>query len=212
MTFSAGNITATFGAGLATGVYNVGARSRDAAGNWSLVAKSILVVYDPSIQGVTGKNKQGFGLVYGSDALPWLTATLSGQADYGFTVDWLGNGALDPHNDFHFEYDTGTQCQTPHPQNCHSVILDATSFAQLAIDQTNNSRARFQGTAAMVIDNSAATSNPFTIEGLDGDRLTPSVNDTFALKIFAVGANPNTATPIYHVNVTLDKGNAIKVR
>jgi hypothetical protein len=32
------------------------------------------------------------------------------------------------------------------------------------------------------------------------------------LKVFAVGADPATATPIYHVDATLDKGNAVKVR
>ena len=35
------------------------------------------------------------------------------------------------------------------------------------IDQTNNSRARFQGLATVTVDGTTST-NPFTVEGVDG--------------------------------------------
>ncbi|HEY6736107.1 MAG TPA: hypothetical protein VI322_00155 [Candidatus Saccharimonadia bacterium] len=153
---------------------------------------------------------KGF-IAYGSDALPWLSASLTGQADYGFTVDWLANGTFDPKNDFRFTFNTGTQCRSPHAQNCHTLQLDATSIAQLVIDQTNNSRSQFAGLATLSLDG-VATTNPFTVTGLDGDRLTPAQNDTFALAVYAPGADPAQAAPLYHGNVALDKGNAVKVQ
>lgn len=210
MPYSSGNLTASLGAGFATGVYDIGIRSRDAAGNWSAVSKTTLVVYDPALQGVTGKNKKDLVPVFNSDVLPGLVAAgQTDEADYGFTVDWK-NGVLDPANDFHFTYETG-KCNGAHPQNCHTFTLNATSFTWLAIDQTNNSRARFQGLATVIVDGTTTT-NPFTVEGIDGNRLTPVVDDQFMLKIFSPGADPATATPLYHVTAALDKNNAVTIR
>jgi hypothetical protein len=144
-----------------------------------------------------------------------MTAGLTGAAqadavDYGFTVDYT-NGVLDPHNDFMVTYPTGTQCNTPHPQGCHSFTVQATSFDWMIIDQTNNSRGRFQGTAAVTVD-AVSTTNPFTVEGVDGDRLTPADEDSIIIKIYAPGANPATAAPIYHVSGSFAKGNSVRVR
>lgn len=213
MTFGAGALSATLGSGLAEGVYDVGVRARDAAGNWSTVTTTMLIVYDPAIQGVTGKAPgQGFVPAFGSDLLPGLvSAGQTDKADYGFTVDWTAGGAIDPASDFHFLYQTGSQCNSPHPQNCHDFRLDATGFSLLVIDQTGSSRARFQGMATTVVDG-VTTSNPFTVEGIDGDRLTPAGNDMFTLKVYAVGADPTTATSIYQVTVSLANGNSVKVR
>jgi fibronectin type 3 domain-containing protein len=213
MTNGGGNLTATIGAGLAIGVYRIGIRGKDAAGNWSAPVMTMLVVYDPAIPvGVTGKNKNDLvpSLANG-DVLPGLTA--AGQtdtADYGFTVDYTG-GALDPKNDFMFAYSTGAQCNTPHPQNCHSITVSAISFEWMIIDQANNSRGRFQGTATVTIDG-VTTTNPFTVEGIDGDRLTPAGNDRFLLRIYAPGASPDASNPIYQASGSLPKGNSIKVR
>src|SRR5262249_47427300 len=114
-------------------------------------------------------------------------------------------------NDFMFTYNTGTQCRTPHPQNCHTFTVTATSFDWLIIDQTNSSRGRFQGTATVTADG-VTTTNPFTMEGIDGDRLPPPHNHRLPLKIYAPGANPATATPLYQISGTLTKGNAVKIQ
>jgi hypothetical protein len=214
MNVSGTTLSATLGTALGVGVYQIGIRARDLAGNWSVQPTStILVVYDAAVPlGVTGKSKNDLvpSLANG-DILPGLSA--SGQtdaADYGFTVDYTG-GTLDPRNDFMLTYSPGLHCNTPHPQGCHTFSVTATGFAWLVIDQTNNSRARYQGTATVTVDG-ASTTNPFTVEGIDGDRLTPSTNDRFTLKVFAPGADVSTATPIYQVTASLARGNSVRVR
>jgi hypothetical protein len=143
--------------------------------------------------------------------LPGLTQSRqTDAADYGFTVDYR-SGTLDPHNDFHFTYSTGTQCATPHPTNCHQLSLDATSFAWLGIDGTNNSHGRFQGTATVTVDG-VTTTNTFTVDGVDGDRLTPASDDHITVKIYAPGADPTTAAPLYQASGSIGKGNAIRIR
>jgi len=209
----ADTLSTTIGTNLTVGVYQIGIRARDTAGNWSQATKTMLVVYDPDIPlGITGKNKNDLvpSLANG-DLLPGLTdANQTDAAEYGFTVDHTG-ATLDPRNDFMLTYNVGTQCHTPHPQNCHSLTMSATGFQWLIIDQTNNSRGRFQGTAAITIDGST-TSNPFTVEGIDGGRLTPSTSDRFTVKIYAPGSDPATATPIYQVSAILATPNSVKVR
>jgi hypothetical protein len=46
--------------------------------------------------------------------------------------------------------------------------------------------------------------------GLDGALLTPQANDNITIQIFAPGDNPNTASPIYHINDVITKG-SIKI-
>src|SRR5262249_34271396 len=128
MTISGGNLVATSGTSLTAGVYHVGIRAQDAAGNWSPLTYTMLVIYHPAIRvGVAGKNKKDLvPSLAGGDVLPGLiNSTQTDPVDYGFTVDYT-NGSLDPHDDFILTYQTGTQCNSPHPQNCHSFIVSAT--------------------------------------------------------------------------------------
>jgi hypothetical protein len=193
------------------GVYDIGIRAMNLAGNWSAVTSTMLVVYDPSTAlRITGKNKKDLipSLTNG-DHLPGLISSgQSDAADYGFTVEYR-TGTLDPRNDFHFTYVTGTQCN-PNPQNCHRLSLDATSLAWLIIDQTNNSRGRFQGTANLIIDG-VNTSSVFTIEALDGDRLTPATDDHLILRIYTTNANPDTDAPLYQASGAIPRGNAVRI-
>ncbi|WP_275413997.1 Ig-like domain-containing protein [Catellatospora chokoriensis] len=212
MPLSGGSLVASLGAGLPVGVHDVGIRAVDAAGNWSPVATTMLVVFDPAAESFTGRNKKDLvpSLAAG-DVLPGLVGP--GQddaADYGFTVEYR-NGALDPRNDFHFSYRTGTHCNKPNAANCHDLSLDATGFAWMVVDQTNNSRGRFQGTATVTVDG-VTTTNPFTVEGVDGDRLTPATDDRFVLRIYAPGASPTGATALYQASGSLAKGNSIRIR
>jgi hypothetical protein len=212
MSVNGNNLSATFGSSLPAGVYKIGVRAQDAAGNWSETETDYLVVYDPAITlGVMGQSKDLVPSLANGDILPGLNA--AGQTDtaeYGMGVDYK-NGVLDPHNDFRFSYDTGTHCNTPSPVNCHTFELNATSFSWLLIDQTNDSRGRFQGSATVIIDGASST-HPFTVEGIDGQRLSPATSDYFVLKIYATGANPATASPIYRVSGYLNKQNAVEVR
>jgi hypothetical protein len=213
MTYSGGNLTATIATNLAVGVYQIAVRGRDTAGNWTTITTTMLVVYDPTIPvGVTGKNKKDLmPSPANGDVLPGLTSpTQADPVDYGFTVDYT-NGTLDPRNDFMITYSTGSQCNTPHPQNCHTFTANATTFDWMIIDQTDNSRGRFQGTATVTIDG-VSTTNPFIVEGIDGDRLNPATDDHIIIKIYTPGANPATANPIYQVSGTLARGNSVRVR
>lgn len=206
-------LTATFGAALGVGVYNIGIRAEDAAGNWSPIAPTMLVITDiNSTLGITGKNKKDLvpSLAAG-DIMPGLISTTqTDTADYGMTVQFK-NGALDPKNDFHFSYSTGTNCGKSSAQNCHSFALDATAIAWLVINGINNSTGQFQGTATGVVDGITST-NPFTITGLDGDKLTPATNDTLILKVYAPGANPAVASPIYQASGSIGKGNGVVIK
>jgi hypothetical protein len=214
MTYSSGNLqSAPFGSSLAVGVYTIGVRAQDAAGNWSPVVSTMLVIYDQNTTlSAVGKNKKDLipSLANG-DILPGLTSsTQTDAADYGFTVQYK-NGALDSHNDFIFTYATGTHCNSPQAQNCHSFVVNATSFAWLVVNGTNNSNAQFQGVATVTVDG-VTTTNAFTVSVIDGDKLNPTGNDYLLLKVYAPGADPATASSIYQASGFMPKGNSVTIK
>jgi hypothetical protein len=213
MTVATGTLTATVTAALAVGVHPVGIRARDRAGNWTATTLTYLVVNDPTTTlEVTGKNKKDLipSLANG-DVLPGLTAPGQSDAvDYGFTVGYR-NGQLDPRNDLQLTYTTGSHCNGPHATNCHQFSLNATGFEWVLIDQPGNSRGRFQGTATVVV-NGVTTINPFVVEAIDGDRLSPAGNDHLIIKVYAPGADPATAQPIYQASGSMAKGNSVRIK
>jgi hypothetical protein len=150
----------------------------------STPATDYLVVFDPTGPGITGKsNKDLVPSLAAGDQLPGLISTAqTDPADYAFTVEYH-NGTLDPRNDFRLDYTTGTRCGKPDATNCHTVHLDATSFQWQVIDGQGNSRGRFQGTATLVVDG-VTTTNPFTVDATDGDRLTLTTADHFLLRVY----------------------------
>jgi hypothetical protein len=213
MPVASGNLSASIGTGLAAGVYQIGVRAEDGVGNWSAPTYTMLVVYDAATSvGVVGKNKNDLvPKIANGDVLPGLLN--SGQTDtvdLGFTVGYT-SGVLDPHNDLMLTYSTGSLCNTPRASGCHSFIVSATTFSWMLIDQTNSSRSLFQGTASVTVDG-VNTSNAFTVEGIDGDRRTPSTDDHVTVKVYAPGADINTAAPIYLVAGNLAKGSSVKIR
>ena len=210
MAYSNGQATATFGATLGVGVYAVYVRAQDALGNWSLPANAMLVVTDPaSTIRMTGKNKKDLvpSLANG-DHLPGLVANnQTDAADYGFIVQHK-QGTIDPKSDFQFVYNTGTNCSKPTAQNCHTFNLSSTSFDWLVVDGTNSSRGRTQGVATVTVDG-VTTTNPFTLEGIDGDLLSPATDDRLTLKVYSPGADPSTASPLWQASGTMPKGNSV---
>jgi hypothetical protein len=212
LTQSGGSLTTAFGSDFTPGVYEIGLRAKDAAGNWSATSKTMLVVFDSAGPGVTGKNKKDLvpSLANG-DVLPGLVGTNQAYAaDYGFTVSYT-SGSLATGNDFQFTYNTGDHCNTPNPSNCHSFSLNANSFAWLVVDQNHDSRARFHGVASVVVDG-VTTTNPFTITAIDGDRVNATTDDNLVVQVFAPGADPATAQPLYKVSGFVAKGNGVKIR
>lgn len=207
------DLTTTFGTGFQPGVYKISVRAQDKAGNWSAPVSDYLVVYD-STTGLkfTGKNKKDLvpSLANG-DVLPGLvSAGQTDAANYGFTAQFK-NGALDSHNDFQFSYSTGTSCGKKTASNCHSFSLNASSFAWLVFDQTKNSRGQFQGTANVTVDG-VVTTNIFTLQGVDGDKLTPTLNDSIVLKVYAPGTSPANSAPIYQATGSMPKGNSVTIQ
>jgi hypothetical protein len=63
-----------------------------------------------------------------------------------------------------------------------------------------------QGVASVTIDG-IPTTNPIRVEGIDGARLSSPLADHYAIKVYAPGANPATAQPIYYAGGDLVKGN-----
>jgi hypothetical protein len=187
-------------------------RSKDNAGNWSSPSSDYLVVFDPNGPGITGRAHTLVPSLTSGDTLPGLVS--SGQTDsatYAFTVGYNSSGLLDSHSDLKFDYITGTNCNKPTASNCHSFHLDATSFAWSVINGTNNSHGLFQGSASLSVDGTTTT-NPFRVDGVDGDLLGGGSQDHFLLTVYATGANPNTAAPIYKASGNVGIGNGIKVR
>lgn len=207
-----GQLTATIDPGLPVGVHDIGLRARDNADNWSAVVHTMLVVFDPTGVGVTGKNRKDLVPQQANgDVLPGLTdANQTDAAEYGFTVDYR-DGALDPRNDFHFSYTTGTNCNSPQPLNCHSLTLRTDSFDWLVIDQPNNSRSRFQGLATITVDGVVSVT-PVTVEAIDGARRTPSTADQILIRIYPPATNPSTAAWIYQASGSLDRQNSVHIR
>ena len=200
MTYATGNLSASLGAGLPVGVYDVGLRAKDVAGNWSPVVSTMLVVYDNTLNiEVRGKNKKDLApSLAAGDIMPGLVSTSQNdKADYGFTVAYR-NGVLDSHNDFHFDY----------AANGHTFALDATSFAWLVIDGTNNSRGSFQGVAHVTVDG-ITTVLTFTVTGIDGDRLTPASDDHLLLKIYT---DDSMVTVLYQASGSMAKGQSVTVK
>jgi len=210
MAYSSGNLTASFGSSLTSGIYQVNIRAVDNAGNWSAVTTDYLVVYNPASGGISGHSNTMLP-AYGTDVLPGLIQ--SGQTDaasFALTTKYDNSGNITSNSKLKFTYSTGSNCnKASQATNCHSLTLDSTSIAWLVISGTNNSQGTIQGTATLTVDG-VTTSNPFKLAGIDGALLNPQTNDTFTIQIFAPGASPNTATPMYHMSVNIVKG-SIKI-
>ncbi len=196
-----------FGANLQPGVYNVGIRAQDAAGNWSSTTTVYLVVFNPSGPGyIVGQQNM---TPTSSDTLPWISSSTKDFATFGFNVKFNPNGTVDPTSSFSFNYDEKGNCGTANTPACHTFDLEATSFDWLGIGGTSDSQGTFQGTATLTINGSPQTVL-FRVEAVDGNQLTPTESDSFALKIYTQGSDPQTATPLYQVSAdfTPHTGNA----
>lgn len=207
MTLDGGNLTTTFGTDFPTGVYKVTVRAKDVAGNWSEPVSDYLVVYNPDGVRMTGWRTL-LPSVSEGDVLPGLISpSQDDRARFGFNVRYNNLGQIHQNSDFQFSYHTGTQCFNPlKAQNCHLLYMNATSVEWLATQGTNNSTGIFQGAAWLLVDGQTRQVT-FRLTGLDGERLNDSSADHLTLRVFAQGDNPNTATPLYHVDADVVRGN-----
>jgi hypothetical protein len=203
ISYAAGNLTVAFGSNLTPGIYQINFRAEDAAGNWSGVTTDYLVVYNPTSGSAAGHIS--IVPVYGSDNLPGLTSsTQKDKVSAPFSVKYT-NGVIDQSSSLQLSYSTGSNCNKPTASNCHSTNFTSTSIDWMVIGGTNNSVATIQGSGTLTIDGTTTT-NPFRVIATDGSQLTPKTNDNYEIEIFAPGADPNTATPLYYLNDPADAG------
>jgi hypothetical protein len=188
MSIVGGGASAILTAGsLLPGVYTVGVRSEDAAGNWSATKTALLVVYDPSGGFTTG----GGWLIPGGtssdsgDQLPGLDG--SNKANFGFVVKYKNDLSTVPDGNLQFDYHVGDF-------HLHSTGMDWLVIA----DQDT---AQFQGDAT--IDGSDQT-YPFVIQADDGN--STGTSDRLTLRVYQPGMNPSAATVLYQASGEVQGG------
>lgn len=197
-------VTAALGATLTEGFYDLGIRARDAAGNWSTVAYTTLTVYDPSGPSqVTGDKKFTPALTNNNLWPGLIEAGQNDKAEAQVQVAYGANGGVATPSTFTISYDTGTACNSPHPQNCNTTLFTATSFSGLVFEGANNETAVFEGTGTLDINGTVATYG-FHAEIVDGTRIG-STTDTLAIKLYTPGELQDPqATPVYRLTATLN--------
>lgn len=189
--------SAAFGTGLQPGVHLIGARARDAVGNWSPAVTTYLVVFDPAgPHYVVGQRNLRPG---GNDVLPWISSAPSDFATFAFNMNLTSTGAVAPSSEFEFRYVERGSCHN----SCRSFVLTADNFQWLAI--SDGYRGTFQGNAVLDV-NGASTNVVFHVRASDGDRLTPKAPDTFELTVYPQSSNPADSAPLYRVSADFTPG------
>ena len=193
-------LSVAFGADFPTGVYKITIRAKDTAGNWSTNVSDYLVVYNPDGLRMTGK-KTLLPSLSGGDILPGLVgADQKDKAKFGFNIRYDNHGQIHKNSDFQFSYEAGG----------NSLNLNANSVAWLTTMGSSNSTGIFQGTGTLAVDGKTSQVS-FRVTGVDGELLGSTSSDHLTLQIFAMGDNPDTATPIYRINADVLRGN-IRIR
>jgi hypothetical protein len=203
MSLSGNNLTATFGSNLAPGQYQITVRAKDTNNLWSNTVNTQLTVYENDSQ-VTGSGR--VTPHFHADVMPGLTH--NGQFDYAdFSLSATKHfGEVESQSNLTFNYKAGLVCFIPFVNvGCHTTNFTTTEISQLSAAGPNNSQMTLQGSGTLTIDGTITT-NPFRATVTDGSRLTPTTMDRFKLEVFAPGADPATATPLYHVDQTLQQG------
>ena len=191
MALSGSTLSATIGTDLSPGVYLIGVRAQDRAGNWSAVSTAYLVVYDPSSGFATG----GGWIVPGGpnsdpgDLLPGLDG--SSKANFGFVVKYDNGASTVPGGNLEFHYNVG------------KFHLRSAAMEWLVV--TNSNWAKFQGSAR--IDGSDEF-YPFRVDARDGD--SAGTTDRFIIKVYEPGADPDAADPVYKASGDV-QGGQIKI-
>ncbi len=211
MTLSNGTATATVGPYSTAGMHTYFVRSEDNAGNWSSPMSVILDVYNPA-----GGYAAGHGSVVPngstsntnpSDVLPTETGN-NLKAKFDFTVKYVNSTDTTPTGTSTFSW--GSTCNKPQA-NCFVVTTDTTvnpAIGSLAwlIDPGDNT-ATFQGTASVSQGSTNLSTNyPVRISVTGTTTTSPG---HYLLKVYSVGANPDTASPLYQASGDLSGGSVV---
>jgi len=216
MSWDSANLTASFDTSLTVGQYRVNVRAIDAAGNWSTVESSDLVVFDATGLTDVAGSKQVVPQLASGDSLPGLLSdTQNDKANLSFDIAYTATGSISPISYLTLDYSTGKSCNSPHPDNCHETqftvnTVSPNMFDWLTITGPGSSLGTSQGQGTLTVDG-VTTTNPFKILASDGDRTTPASADNAVLYIHAPGANPSTDSPLYQLHVN-GNGNLVKIQ
>jgi uncharacterized delta-60 repeat protein len=145
--------------GLATGVYTLEARVRDAAGNWSAPASVILAVYDPSGGFVTGA-----GTIDSPAGAYAANPALAGGAKFGF-VSQYRKGADTPTGKTDFEF------------RLADFEFESTSYQWLVVA---GAKAQYKGLGTV----NGTGAYGFLLTATDGDLSGGGGIDKFRIKIW----------------------------
>jgi hypothetical protein len=174
-------------------------RVMDSAGNWSETTPITLNVYNPATSYAAG-----YGTVTPNgatsdpgDNLPRLSGTQL-KATFEYTVKYATAHSTMPSGQSVFTWGSGN-CKKA-KNNCFTVTTDTTTspnaLAWLIVP--NNTTASIQGTATLSLrGQSLGTNYPIRINMIAKNG---SVSSHYNLRIFDVGANPDTAAPRYQVS------------
>ncbi len=164
MALSGSTLSATIGTSLSPGVYTVGVRSRDLAGNWSVVSSDYLVVYDPNGGFVTGG-----GWIMSPEGAYAPEPGLEGRANFGF-VSKYEKGANVPTGSTEFQFKVA------------SLNFKSKSYDWLVV---SGAKAQYKGTGTI----NGGGDYGFLLTATDG-QLDGTGIDKFRIKIWdkATGA------------------------
>jgi hypothetical protein len=202
------DIGTTFGTDFTIpGRYAINVRAQDKAGIWSDIATDYLVVFDQSGPTNVAGNKQIVPSSDNGDVLPGLaTGGKNDKANLDFDVSYTPSGTVAAGSYATLDYAIGNACKN-HPENCLTTTFVANTTSPNSIDwlviANSNTTGTFQGKGTLVINDhgtSTTSLNPF--------RVTTNVGSprTAVLNIYAVGADPATATPLYQLHVSANGG------
>jgi PKD repeat protein len=158
------------------GVYTVTLTVTDPSQQTARATYLYIVAYDPDGPFATG----GGTIVPGGltsdpgDTLPGLNGTA--KANFGFVVKYKNGQSTVPGGNLTFNYAMG------------DFKLSSAGFDYLVV--TNQNWAKFSGLATI---EGRSGLFPFRVDARDDG----TTNDRFIIKVWAPGANPDTATPIY---------------
>ena len=183
------------------GTYTFMVRAWDRADNQSAPTSINLYVYNPSGGHVTGVGTVQAGGVTSDpgDTLPAVPGN-NVKASFGFNVKYPNALATAPAGTSTFSY--GQACNSPH-NNCFTMATD--SFAWLIVPPSND-RASFQGLASLALNGQdRGAGYPVRVSVEDNGDLA----DHYLLQIYAAGADPETATPLYQASGDLAGGSIL---
>lgn len=204
MNVAGGTATANINTPAATygpGIYPFQVRAADADGNVSSPITAYLDVYNPA-----GGYAAGHGVItpngptsHPGDTLPPASGGTP-KATLDFSVKYDSATATTPTGSSVFTW--GVQCNKP-SNTCFSVTASTWQWLMVSGDA-----AVLQGTAAVAVEGQMQGNN-YPVRITVSANPLPSVADHYMVQVYAVGADPNTATPLYQASGDLVNGQIV---